>query len=130
MSVYLSPMLLQINSELFSSKQKELDQIVGNLKLNDVKANDKFARTTLRVKSTILLRPVTFQEPTITDHYQTERELSPDFHNLMGGKRSVNVVTIKFKFDGSPELFGYSPNGLSLGSTSHATKPAQTGGFD
>lgn len=118
-SSYLSPMQLRINSELFSSKQKELQQIVGNLNIKDVKEDEQFEKTTQRAKNSILLKPVTFQEPTIKGHYQTEKSFPPNYQNMWGGSRQINVITVEFKFEGSPELFAYSPNGLSFGSSSN-----------
>lgn len=119
MSNYVSPMQLRINSELFSSKQRELNELVGNLSLNDVKEDTQFARTTQRIKDAILLKPVTFQEPKITGNYQTEKTVPPNYQDMWGGKRQVNIITVEFRFDGSPVLFNYSPNNLSFGSSSN-----------
>ena len=119
MSNYVSPMQLRINSELFSSKQRELNELVGNLSLNDVKEDIQFARTTQRIKDAILLKPVTFQEPKITGNYQTEKTVPPNYQDMWGGKRQVNIITVEFQFDGSPELFNYYPNNLSFGSSSN-----------
>lgn len=112
-------MQLKINSELFSSKHKELNNLIGNLTLNDVKKNTQFTRTTKRIKDAILLKPVTFREPKITGNYQMEKTVPPNYQNMWGGKRQINVITVEFQFDGSPELFNYSPNNISFGSSSN-----------
>ncbi|MCL4817477.1 MAG: hypothetical protein KJZ56_12660 [Flavobacteriales bacterium] len=119
MSSYISPMSLPINSTLFSNKQKELNQLVGNLTLNEVKNDEQFTRTIKRIKEAILLKPVTFQEPKITGNYQIEKTVQPNYQDMWGGQRQVNVITVEFKFEGSFDLFGYSPNGLSFGSSSN-----------
>ncbi len=45
--------------------------------------------------------------------------MPPNFQNMFGGKRTVNVITVEFQFEGSNELFNYSPNNLSFGSSSN-----------
>jgi len=128
MSNYVSPIQLRINSELFSSKQRELNELVGNLSLNDVKEDTQFARTTHRIKNAILLKPVTFQEPKITGNYQTEKTVPPNYQDMWGGKRQINIITVEFRFDGSPELFSYYPNNLSFGSSSNMRVYQPSGG--
>lgn len=117
MSSTLSTFELGINSQLFESRRRELNQLVGDLKLSEVKEDPQFARTTKRVKDAILLRPVTFQEPRIVDNSQVEKNFPPSYQNLFGGRRLVNVVTVEFKFEGSPELFNYMPSNISIGGT-------------
>ncbi|NLZ46133.1 MAG: hypothetical protein GX896_05525 [Clostridiales bacterium] len=119
MSTYVSPMQLQINSNLFSIRENELKHLVGNLKPNDVKDDVQFTHTTARIKNNVLLKPVTFQDPKITNHSQVEKNYPPDFQNLFGGKRMINIISVEFQFDGSSELFNYSPNNLSFGSSSN-----------
>jgi hypothetical protein len=123
MSNALSAFELRINSELFLNKQKELNQLVGNLKLNEVKEDTQFAITNQRIKDAIILKSVTFQEPKIIDHSQLERNFPPSYHDLMGGRRQVNVVTVEFKFDGSPELFNYIPGNITIGGNTRVYQP-------
>lgn len=117
MSTYLSPLNIPINSYLFEAKKNELKQLVGNLKIDEVKDDERFKRTIQRIKGNILLKPVTFQEPKITGNSTDERIVSSNFQDMWGGKKQINVITIEFKFDGSSELFNYGPNGLSFGSS-------------
>ena len=51
-----------------------------------------------------LLEPVSFSEPTVTDHKPID------------GKHGY-LVTVEFAFTGSPELFRYRPNGYQYGSS-------------
>ena len=119
MSNFVSPYQLQINSELFSDKQRELNSLVGNLSLNDVKDDEQFIRSTKKIKDAILLRPVTFHDPKITNNYQIEKTFQASYQDMWGGKKLVNIITVEFSFDGSPELFNYSPNNLSYSSSSN-----------
>lgn len=112
-------MQLQINSALFTKKQKEFELIAGNLRINEVKEDADFQKTINRVKNSILLNSVTFQEPTITGHQQVEKQFPPDYQNMWGGARQINIISVEFRFEGSTELFNYSPNGLSFGSSSN-----------
>jgi hypothetical protein len=123
MSSSLSTFELRINSELFESKRRDLNQLVGNLKLNEVKEDAQFASTTQRIKDAILLRPVTFQEPKIADHSQIEKNFPPSYQNMFGGRRQVNVITVEFNFDGSPELFNYVPSSFSISGNSRVHQP-------
>lgn len=119
MSSYLSPLNIPINSYLFEAKRNELKQLVGSLKIDEVKDDERFKRTIQRIKGNILLKPVTFQEPKITGNSTDERIVSSSFQDMWGGKKQINVITVEFKFDGSSELFNYGPNGLSFGSSSN-----------
>jgi hypothetical protein len=123
MSSTLSTFELRINSELFESKRRELNHLVGNLKLNDVKEDADFDRTTKRIKNAIILKPVTFQEPKIADHSQIEKDFPPSYQNMFGGRRQVNMITVEFKFDGSPELFNYAPSSYSISGNSRVHQP-------
>lgn len=119
MSNYLSPMELPINSYLFDAKRKELSQLIGNLTIDEVKEDEKFQATVKRIKNAILLEPVLFEEPKIVGNYQSEKTVPPNSIEMWGGTRVVNVISVEFKFKGSTELFKYSPNGLSFGSSSN-----------
>jgi hypothetical protein len=114
MEHYLTNMQLSIIDNLFIDKNKELTSLVGNLQITDVKEDQPFLVNTKRIKNQILLTPVTFEEPKITTHYQTTREVPPNYQQMWGGTQNINIVTVEFCFEGSEELFEYMPNGVGL----------------
>ena len=103
----ISTMQLQVLSNLFMEKEKELKQAVGDLQLNDVKEDSNFKKTVQQIKKQILLQPVTIGEPKITGNQQTTRQVPPNYQNLWGGAQNINVITVEFPCAGSEELFSY-----------------------
>lgn len=103
----------QLIMELFRSKHNELQDIINNLKINDVKEDKTFIRTKERIKNQILLQPVRFQEPRVSDHRSELRKMVPNYIDPFGGQRQVTIAEVEFPFEGSEELFGYRPDSVS-----------------
>jgi hypothetical protein len=114
MSNYLTNMQLSIIDNLFQQKQNELNQLSGNLQIADVKEDDRFEVTVKRIKQQLLLEPIVFDEPRLNGHYQTTRNVPPNYHNMWGGPQDVFMVSVLFPFTGSPELLSYRPHGLQV----------------
>lgn len=102
----------QFIHELFTAKQNELQHILNNLKINDVKEGKAFEKTKEQIKQQIMIQPVRFQDPRITDH-RSELQPIPEYINPFGGQRRVTIVEVEFPFEGSEELFGYRPDQLT-----------------
>jgi len=103
----------QFIHELFNAKQNELQHIIDNLKVNDVKEGKAFEKTKEQIKRQILLQSVRFQDPRISDH-RSELQPIPEYINPFGGQRRVTIVEVEFPFEGSEELFGYRPDQLTF----------------
>jgi hypothetical protein len=110
---------------LFEEKRKQLQQLVGNLQLKDVKEDAAFQTTTQRVKSQLQLTPISFEEPVIKTHRQEQKSHGATFDNPRPHQKTVDIVTVDFPFTGSTELFNYSPSGHSISSSD--TKVYQPG---
>lgn len=116
MSDYRFPTQMHINTQLFSAKRNELKSLIANLQLNEVKEDEQFKNTVQKIKNATLLKPVVFDEPTINKNTTSTKEVGPNYNNPFGGKITLNVITVEFKFTGSSELFEYLPsNGMSFG---------------
>ena len=98
--------------ELFRLKDRELQEILNNLKIEDVKEEKAFLRTKEKVKAQIIVNPIHFKEPKISNHRSELRNIDP-YINPLGGQRQVTIAEVEFSFDGSPELFGYRPESVS-----------------
>ena len=117
MSNAIPVMRLTMIQHVFLQKEKDINQQVGNLQLNDVKEDAAFQRTTTRIKNDTLLKPVTFSNPEIKSHRQVEKRFSSSYEFPMPHTKNVCIVNVDFTFEGSSELFKYAPNGLSYGSS-------------
>ena len=113
----LSPMQLQMISYLFQAKEQQLNDTLGNLKPNDL-TDSNFEQTLSRIKKSILLTPVTFEEPKILDHRSEERQMQGNYQNPFSHHRQVITATVQFPFEGSAELFEYMPDGFAFGGSS------------
>ena len=114
MSNYLTNMQLPIIDNLYQQKQRELKQLAGNLQINDVKEDNRFEVTVKRIKQELLPVPITFGEPKLEGHYQTTRNVPPNYQNMWGGSQEVFIVTVSFPFTGSGELLSYTPHGVQV----------------
>ena len=103
--------------DLFKRKDQELSSLIGKLQINDVKDDNVFEATTRRIKNQILLTKVEFKDPVIKGHRQEQKIVRPNYNRVFGGTETVQIVTVDFNFSGSPELFMFSPNGLSFSSS-------------
>lgn len=115
---YLTIPNLQFIDFLFQERKKTLNELVAALQINDVKEDVCFVKTVERIKKQILLTPVTFGEPTISDQYETTRDVPPNSQQMWGGQQKVFNVTVDFPFTGSNELFENAPNNVSYGGSS------------
>lgn len=109
MDNYISVHQLKTTYDLFSEKNRELKDEIGNLHIEDVKDN-RLDATIKRIKRQILLYPVVFKEPKIIDHQQSQKNERPNYNNPFGGNVTVNNVMVEFPFEGSPDIFGYNPS--------------------
>ena len=107
-------MQLSSLSGLFVDRERELKQLIANLQINEVKDDNKFTATINRIKQQLLLTPVSIGEPKITGNQAKTQQVPPNYQNMWGGQRTMNVITVEFPFTGSAELFNYRSNGGSL----------------
>lgn len=99
--------------ELFRTKNQELQDIINNLQINEVKEEKNFLNLQKSIKNQILLHPVLFNDPKIAKHRSEIRNMQPNYLNPFGGQRQITIVEVEFSFEGSRELFGYSPDSLT-----------------
>lgn len=105
-----------IDFELPKKRQNELENLINNLKYQEIDTEEKFKSTLQLLKNRILVNPVSFEQPKIVDHRQTEKDYPSNSPFQRGGRRNIFVVTVEVKFSGDVELFKYVPNGYSFGS--------------
>jgi hypothetical protein len=110
----LHTMQLHVLDVLFQQREKEVKQLIGNLQINEVKDDKTFEKTVNRIKAQTALTPVTIGEPKIEGNRQETRQVGPNYQQLWGGERAVNIVTVSFPVTGSHELFEYRASGGSL----------------
>lgn len=111
------PSNLKSISYLFEEKSQLLKSLINNLKPNDVK-DGYYDQTLDRIKKEVLLTPVTIGEPKIIDHRSEVRQMPANYMNPFPHKKDVTTVSVQFPFEGSRELFSYSPSGYSYSSSS------------
>ena len=102
---------------LVIKKEQELNRELGSLRINDVKEDGAFKSTTARIKNLVRLTPVDFGEPVIKNHRSEIKKLSATYNNPWPHEKEVITVAVDFPFTGSPELFSFSPNGMTYGSS-------------
>lgn len=111
---YKYSMDASVLDNLFIEKKKTLKRMIGNLQIDNVKSDTRFASTVNSIKQAVLLKPVTIGEPRITGNHQKERQVSAHYQNMWGGSQMVNVITVEFSYTGSSELFSYRVSNQSL----------------
>lgn len=115
---YTSPSNRPFFSELKRQRETGINSLINNLKIDDVKDNDKFAKTATQIKNTILLRKVEFGEPKFVDYEFEDRPLSMQQQLIGGISPNHYIHEIEFPFTGSTELFDHTPeNGFSFSSS-------------
>ena len=93
---------LHFMHELFQQKNNDFRDMINNLKIGDVKDEKTFQKTKERIKNQVLLTPVLFESPKITDNRTEMRQ------------RQITIVEVKFPFQGSAELFEYRPDSITF----------------
>lgn len=119
MNTYKLPSQLPNNQNLLSEQEKECKNTINNLQLKDVKEEEKFKETVAKIKQQFSLTPVTISPPVIKSNRSESRSEAPNYHNLFGGNRTIQIVQVNFDFSGSPKLFQYSPNEFKYGGGSN-----------
>lgn len=104
-------------NDLFLSKEKQLNTMVGNLQVKDVKNDSDYNTAVAKIKKEILLTPVSFQDPEIKGHRTGERSVGASYEYPWPRTKSFLIVTVNFSFTGSSELFQFAPNSLTFSST-------------
>lgn len=113
----LSSMDLSSISNLFHKKERELNAIIGNLQLEDIKSDPALSSTINRVERSLLLEPVAIGDPRITGHRTEQRNYPPHYNSFFGGLQNITLITVEFPCTGSSELFEYRGSGqLTVGS--------------
>ena len=103
----------QFIMQLFVAKTNDLQEILNNLKIDEVKEDKAFKRTSERIKNAILLVPVRLQDPKIINHRSEMMNLDPYIYP-MGGQRQITIAEVQYPFEGSTELFHYRPDSVSF----------------
>ena len=102
---------------LFQKKEKELQVLIGNLQLDQVKSPELFELNVNRIKKSIILTPLSISEPLIISHRQEDRNISPHYNNPMRSGNSI-LVSLQYLCSGSIELFNYSPSTYTFSTSS------------
>ena len=97
-------------SELKREKESVINSLINNLIIDDVKDDANFAKTSSRIKNSVILKKVEFGEPKFTDHKYEDRPLSMH-QQLIGASRHHYIHTVEFPFTGNTELFDHTPEG-------------------
>lgn len=105
---------LPIINNLFHERKKELDRLISNLKIEQVKEDSVFENTVKNIKSKILLTAVTLGEPSVKGHTPLEKPRNSFQIELLGGAKQGNVIQVEFPFTGSKEMFAYMPENVSI----------------
>lgn len=101
-------------NDLFSNKERELLESVGNLQLKDVKEDIDYNNTIRRIKKNILLSKVIIQAPEIKEHHIEQVSFNGTYGNPFPHKKNLFIVTVNFPFIGSSQLFQYAPSNLTF----------------
>src|SRR5690606_3605614 len=88
--------------ELFDESEELLNEIVDLMKIDEVRSDEAFEKTTEKVRNRLLLTPVSFGEPYIIEDRRGYRGGSIDGEDCF-------VVTVAFPFTGSSEIIGSRP---------------------
>lgn len=104
----------------YLTKQKKslINNLINNLKINDVKDDSTFLKTSERIKKNILIEPVKFDPPQYIDHEYIQRNLTME-QQVLGMKRDQYIFTISFPFEGNIDLFSHAPSTFSFSSSDH-----------
>jgi hypothetical protein len=98
---------------LFQDKTSECKALIDSLTITEVKDANVFETTKERLKQQILLKPVHILEPKIIGDRTETRNLTFE-QQVQGALREVKILTVSYPFEGSRELFNYTPmNGFS-----------------
>lgn len=105
---FVSPQRMPLITDLLQKRESKINTLINNLKIEDVKDNTAFDRTTLRIKREVLLSEVVIGEGKFINHeYQ---EITLNFHQqVSGGSKNHYYHEISFPFTGSRELLTYRP---------------------
>ncbi len=97
-------------------KESRINVLINNLKINDVRDDTAFEKTTARIKHELLIQPVVFGQPKYIDHTFEDVPLTMQQQVLGGISRNHYTHEIAFPFSGDSELFSHIPeSGFSFG---------------
>jgi hypothetical protein len=105
---------LELITDLFIKRKKDLRLEVGNLQLDDVNEESVFNKTIDRFKDKYLLKPVVIGDPEIKNHRAIRKNFPPSYQDPMGGEREVYEIIVAFPFTGSAELFDVNPENVRV----------------
>ncbi|CAG5082223.1 hypothetical protein [Parvicella tangerina] len=106
---FISPYNLPFFSQLKTQREAMINSLVNNLKINDVRDDEKFAQTTTRIKHAVLIKKVVFGEPKCIDHEYEEKPLNIQQQLVGGFSKDHYIHQIEFPFTGDTELFNHTP---------------------
>jgi len=109
---------LPIIWDLKKQRTDKLDYLINNLKIDNVRDDDKFKQSIDHIISTTQIAPIKFEEPKYVDHEYTRRELSIT-QQMMGLSSDVYTHTIAMAFTGDSVLFDYRPMATTISSNDH-----------
>lgn len=100
-------------SILKGERTERMNNLIFELKKQDVEDNVRYADTLARIKKQVLVATVKIYEPILT-HKPSERDAPPNYGRDMG-KQKIHLVSVRFGFDGSSDLFKYCTSGTFKG---------------
>lgn len=106
-------------SQVKTQREANINLLIKNLEIGDVKDDTKFAQTATRIKNSVLLKKVVIGEPKCVDHEYEQRPLSMQ-QQLIDCISDHYIHEIEFPFTGDTELFDHTPeSGFSYSSSDH-----------
>jgi len=114
---FTSPRHLTPITELMRKKESEINTLINNLKIENVKDDIIFSKTREKIIETIVPKLVEFGEPKFIDYEYEEKK--PSMNQQLVGIYNANHYyhEISFPFSGDIELFNYLPESFSFTSS-------------
>ncbi|HCS20117.1 MAG TPA: hypothetical protein DIW47_06065 [Bacteroidetes bacterium] len=116
-NIFTSPENRPFFSELLRKREAGINSLINNLKIADVKEDEKFVQTATRIKNSVLLQKVEFGDPRFVDHQFEDKPLNIQQQLIGGMSRNHYVHEILFPFTGDTMLFDHAPNEFSRSSS-------------
>lgn len=109
---FSSPHGLPYFADLLKVRESQINSLINNLKVDDVKDDGKFQNTASRIKKAIIPSPIVIGEGKFVDHEYEEIPLTFQ-QQVSGGNKNHFHHEISFPFTGSNELLKHRPNNYS-----------------
>lgn len=98
-------------SSYLRDRESSLHSQINALNASELRADDAYEATLQRFNQEFLFQPVEFSDPKIVEIIHKQINVNP-YLNPLGGKVSVEVAIVEYKFEGRHEIFRYVPDGM------------------